>query len=712
MSSVAGSVTELKLQTINNHFLISDFTAVKEIAMLYYSFNVELASSVNNGFLDYDFTDKPTFEDKICSASRYANDRLDDNVHFFVVDTENNLMKLVGIIGYKNTKEPADLVCQFVRDLELEPKNVTYDEITASELRQNLRRADKNKFIDDNEEIVIEFNIPSEYKKGRLRDHEFIAEKGCHEDVLDRCATTFLGKDLKTELERVFSVRNESFIGHPVHYAFISDDYEDCKKAIGILVSALHAAGRLRSRRISVMRTGRRFGMKVTDKPTLDIDDVSGTYRIIAGGTIVLIPEELDYESETADPNMCNVDDLASEIVQHRRDCLTVLVFGKNNIRSLDKLKSRLGNIRIVDIRELSVSGQEAKDILKEKALESNIQNYESLLSIVDKDGEKAYYPADINHVFNDWLDNHLCTEFFTQYKNLEASGRNITPITGDAYHELERMIGLDGAKKTVRQAIDFNKFQNRYFNDISPMEKPTRHMVFTGNPGTAKTTVARLFAQIMKDNQVLPKGNLIEVGRKDLVGKYVGWTARLVEEAFNKARGSVLFIDEAYSLCDDRAGMYGDEAINTIVQMMENRREDTIVIFAGYPDKMKAFLEKNPGLRSRIAFHVDFDDYDENQLMQILRLMADKNNIKLDFGVSSKVRTIVRQAMSIKDFGNGRFIRNMFEKARMAQASRIMAMADNDVDADTINTLIADDFEIPDEIKPKYMFRPIGFAS
>ncbi len=97
---------------------------------------------------------------------------------------------------------------------------------------------------------------------------------------------------------------------------------------------------------------------------------------------------------------------------------------------------------------------------------------------------------------------------------------------------------------------------------------------------------------------------------------------------------------------------------------------------------------------------------------MQILRLMADNNNIKLDFGVDSKVRTIVRQAMSIKDFGNGRFIRNMFEKARMAEASRIMAMDDNDVEADTINTLIADDFEIPDEIRPKYLFHPIGFVS
>ena len=129
-------------------------------------------------------------------------------------------------------------------------------------------------------------------------------------------------------------------------------------------------------------------------------------------------------------------------------------------------------------------------------------------------------------------------------------------------------------------------------------------HMVFTGNPGTAKTTVARLFARILKENGVLSKGDLIECGRSDLVGKYVGWTAVQVKNMFKKAKGSVLFIDEAYSLCDDRSGSYGDEAINTIVQEMENNRDDMVVIFAGYPKEMNDFLDRNPGLRSRIAFH------------------------------------------------------------------------------------------------------------
>ena len=150
-----------------------------------------------------------------------------------------------------------------------------------------------------------------------------------------------------------------------------------------------------------------------------------------------------------------------------------------------------------------------------------------------------------------------------------------------------------------------------------------TRHMVFTGNPGTAKTTVARLFARIMKENNLLETGEFIEVGRADLVGKFVGWTASLIKKRFSEAKGGVLFIDEAYSLVDDRSGSFGDEAINTIVQEMENNRENVIVIFAGYPDRMKEFIDRNPGLSSRIAFHVSFPDYSTPELCDIANLAA-----------------------------------------------------------------------------------------
>jgi AAA+ superfamily predicted ATPase len=210
-----------------------------------------------------------------------------------------------------------------------------------------------------------------------------------------------------------------------------------------------------------------------------------------------------------------------------------------------------------------------------------------------------------------------------------------------------------------------------------------------------------------MKDNDLLTVGDLYEVGRADLVGKYVGWTADIVKRKFEAAKGSVLFIDEAYALAE-RDGLYGDEAINTIVQEMENHRENMIVIFAGYPDKMEKFLQKNPGLRSRIAFHVPFNDYSVDELCRITELLAEKNHMELRAGVCDKLAPIFKTAMRQDDFGNGRFARNLFEKALMKQATRLVSMDADNVSKTDVGTLIAEDFEAP---APQRSQKPeIGF--
>ena len=236
--------------------------------------------------------------------------------------------------------------------------------------------------------------------------------------------------------------------------------------------------------------------------------------------------------------------------------------------------------------------------------------------------------------------------------------------------------------------------------------------MVFYGAPGTAKTTVARLFAQIMKDNGVLSKGELIEVGRKDLIGKYVGWTAKQVESVFKMAEGSVLFIDEAYSLVDGHDKLYGQEAINTIVQMMENMRENTIVIFAGYEKEMKEFLCQNPGLRSRIPFHVHFPDYSDSELLEILKLMAENNNYTLTKDAECKAREIFKLASTNKDFGNGRFVRNLFEKATMKKALRLSSSLNDSISDTELLTLSEEDFEMPEEYTRERKTRVMGFSA
>ncbi len=197
-----------------------------------------------------------------------------------------------------------------------------------------------------------------------------------------------------------------------------------------------------------------------------------------------------------------------------------------------------------------------------------------------------------------------------------------------------------------------------------------------------------------MKENELLANGEIYEVGRADLVGKFVGHTAPLVKKAFKRAKGGVLFIDEAYSLVDDRNGLFGDEAINTIVQEMENNRKDTVVIFAGYPDKMEQFLNKNPGLRSRIAFHIPFADYNETELCSIAQLIAKEKSLKLEDKAIIKLKEVFAQATLQSDFGNGRYARNVIEKAKMAQATRIVNMNCDDITDDDIITIKADDIE------------------
>ncbi|MDR0906907.1 MAG: AAA family ATPase, partial [Oscillospiraceae bacterium] len=315
---------------------------------------------------------------------------------------------------------------------------------------------------------------------------------------------------------------------------------------------------------------------------------------------------------------------------------------------------------------------------------------------------------------FDEWFDKKLRTQVYSQYAELETVNKQIAEKKprGSAFAELETMIGLTEAKAVINQALDFYKAQKLFRDKGVASSRPAMHMVFTGNPGTAKTSVARLFARIMKENGLLSRGDLYEVGRADLVGKYVGHTAPLVKSKFRNAKGSVLFIDEAYSLVDDRDGLYGDEAINTIVQEMENTREDMVVIFAGYPDKMEGFLQKNPGLRSRIAFHVPFADYNAGELYEITELLAKGKSLTLGLDVREKLVPIYESALTRNDFGNGRFARNLVEKAQMKQASRLVHTDDLDsVTKDDITTLVAEDFEAPMETAepPK---RKIGFVA
>lgn len=362
-----------------------------------------------------------------------------------------------------------------------------------------------------------------------------------------------------------------------------------------------------------------------------------------------------------------------------------------------------------MELKETYAGKDEAVEHLKAMAKDHRIRTDADLWNRLE---DKTYSPDELSDLFDDWYHLKLKTRVYPQYKDVQSVKRENVKLTpeGDAFSELDQMVGLASAKKIIKQAVNYYKAQKLFADKGMKAEQVSLHMVFTGNPGTAKTTVARLFARIMKDNHLLSTGRLVEVGRGDLVGKYVGWTADIVKKKFEEAKGGVLFIDEAYSLVDDRSGSYGDEAINAIVQEMENHRKDIVVIFAGYPDKMETFLKTNPGLRSRIAYHVTFEDYDTAALLEIAKLIARQKGLTLSEGALVKLKPVFEKARMKPDFGNGRFVRNVIEKAKMAQANRLLEMDYDSIGKEDVSTICAADIDVTEtESETK---KPIGFCA
>jgi len=245
-----------------------------------------------------------------------------------------------------------------------------------------------------------------------------------------------------------------------------------------------------------------------------------------------------------------------------------------------------------------------------------------------------------------------------------------------DVMKELDELIGLDNVKSLVKEIQAFIEIQKRRQQENLAVEPQVLHMIFKGNPGTGKTTVARLLGKMFRHMKVLQKGHTIEVERADLVGEYIGHTAQKTREQIKKAMGGILFIDEAYSLARGGEKDFGKEAIDTLVKAMEDHKDNLIVILAGYKDEMERFLETNPGLRSRFPIKMEFNDYTLEELMKIAKLMAEKRQYKFSSDAYNKLENILLTCMNGPNYdkmGNARLVRNIIEKSIRRQAVRLI---------------------------------------
>lgn len=644
---------------------------------------------------------------RIARKSDEFNQLQGGKTYYFISDIGNDEVT-VGIID-SGTGDKTKQIRAFFKSVDIAAKEFDVDEITFSSMRNLLSCADRNDYIGDDDEVLEKFEldrINGRYVRGIEYGENLLDEITCKEELLAKANELLANDTLTPELERIYSRKtNAKAFGHPVHYMMETDDRDTRKALSRTLLQALFDNHRLQSRRYCFVdfKPGQDFSKLVYDV----------LYKSCVGGAILVryLANDDSEDDDYASSEFETIGTLCETMLKYRNQVLTVFCLPRECEKSKKIFFDHLGTTGIIEIKEELADEDRAYDYLKMLAVKNHIRTDKKLFSGFERD--KLYLPGELRVTFDEWYNNKLKTSVFPQYKDLSVCRKDAVKeeAKGSAYDDLQEMIGLSDAKGVIKKALNYYKLQRVYKDKGLKQDRPAMHMVFTGNPGTAKTTVARLFARIMKENGLLSKGQLVEVGRGDLVAKYVGWTAKTVQEKFRAAMGGVLFIDEAYSLVEDRGGSFGDEAINTIVQEMENHREDVVVIFAGYPNEMEKFLDKNPGLRSRIAFHVPFADYNTAELCDIARLIGKSKGVTLTEGAVEKLSGVFDEARKQSDFGNGRYVRNVLELSKMNQAARILDMDPEKVSESILTSISEQDIEIP-QAKQTAQVRKIGFSA
>ena len=601
----------------------------------------------------------------------YTAYRTEKKFFIMISDILNGQMTIVAALEMEVVPRVCvDCIQKILPEIEL----LAYEEITNDAFCKELVRAERNNWTEcysgslkEKLKLAIEpehhsFFEPVAYQ---VSERIYTAQNMTRQKQAEQMQEIMAAESFYDEMERIYAPENEKrFVGHPVHYLITAGDKAAADDMIDLLIPALLENQRLLSGRVYDVQ-------KMTYKAERE-DNFDNIFSSARGGTVILNLEGEKSTGMYATGNYDLAKTLGKKLNEYGNSTLFIFVdiSGSRSV-SDETIAEILSNADLIQIQEGQGDLERATGYLKRQA-------------------EKTEYN-----------DNPIEDLVKIQLKKK----------TDKPYVELQKMVGLSDVKKVTDEILAAAKMQKMRKQMGLPGVQSSMHMLFSGNPGTAKTTVARLLSQVLKEEEVLKYGHIVECGRQDLVGKYVGWTAQIVESKFQAARGGILFIDEAYSLVEDNR-TYGAEAINTIVQEMENYRDEVIVIFAGYPEKMQEFLEQNEGLASRIAFHLNFPDYSPVELTQILDLMLEKSEYRMDERTREKCFSICADACREENYGNGRFVRNLLDHAIMRQADRLIREHQNGtLEKEEACLLTADDFEMIG-LKKKPQSRQIGFCA
>ena len=578
---------------------------------------------------------------------------------------------------------------------EIKRRIFTQNEITMYEFLDYFREAKRRGLENYGNKIVEISNLfIYEYYMDNSKSYHFKFEEKIIPKTKTEKNAIYDEEFIKELLNIELHSNNTEYQGNLVHYIISSRSIEAACDMTETLAQSLVKANRINGRRMEVISE--------IEPDLYGLGCVTAIREafLAAKGGVLFIDEAYSMVSDTA------VTVLIQEM-ENRRDDVIVILAGYNErmhdfMKINEGLKSRIPHWidfpdytadELTDIFKLMIRERgfrvtdeaikEAHYIFEKARNTDNFGNGRYVRNLIDRASQNQAV-----RLLSDGKDASVIKkdELFRITKNdisMLEEGLKKERKPGTAKKELDNMIGLASVKEVIHKSIAHYKLNKLCIDKGIAREKASLHMVFTGNPGTAKTTVARLFAEIMKDEKVLSTETFVEVGRADLVGDHVGSTAPLVKKKFKEAQGGVQFIDEAYALCDSYENGFGDEAINTLVQEMENHKDDVIVIFAGYTEPMHRFLDINPGMLSRIAFQVKFEDYTTDELCDIAREES--------------------------DYGNGRFVRKILEEAEMNLAERILQFKESAITTELITTI--EECDIPDFSTRNKSIRQIGFA-
>lgn len=360
----------------------------------------------------------------------------------------------------------------------------------------------------------------------------------------------------------------------------------------------------------------------------------------------------------------------------------TVKIFEKNNIdiklikqSSFILCTNESVNIDISQLLNELKNTSETKELHIDVLLTRIIEQYPYVKDLFHKG-------KDLSEILSSKMEGVTDNLKENDKESIESGHKpNSTTNNTSPYERLNNLIGLEEIKRDVNGLVNLMKMQIRRKEQGLKAIPVSLHLVFSGNPGTGKTTIARILAEIYKDIGILSKGQLVEVDRSGLVAGYVGQTALKTQEKIDEALGGILFIDEAYTLVKD-GNDYGQEAIDTILKAMEDHRDDFIVIVAGYTGLMQKFINSNPGLKSRFSKYINFPDYSADELIQIFMMMSKEYQFKLTDAAKEKMKDKIcdLEAHKGRNFANARDVRNMFEAVVTNQASRLAEDPSGDI--------------------------------